>query len=91
LIPLQATCLVLAALGGLAVVQSRDPLRQVVVNGLYGLVLVALFMIFQAPDVALSMLVVGGVGYPAVILIAIVKVRSGPTERERDASDTDKP
>jgi uncharacterized MnhB-related membrane protein len=88
-IPLQATCLVLAALAGLAVVQSRDPLRQVVVNGLYGLILVALFVIFQAPDVALSMLVVGGIGYPAVILIAIVKLRGGRSERDGDASDTD--
>ena len=79
---LQATCLVLVALGGLAVVEARDPLRQVVVTGLYGLLLTVLFLIFQAPDVALSMLVVGGIGYPVVILIAIVRLRSGARKRE---------
>ena len=81
---LQATCLVLVALGGLAVVEARDPLRQVVVTGLYGLLLTVLFLIFQAPDVALSMLVVGGIGYPVVILIAIVRLRSGSGEEKRD-------
>jgi uncharacterized MnhB-related membrane protein len=53
----------------------RDTLRQIVVNGLYGLVLAVVFLVFQAPDVALSMLVVGAVGYPLVVLIAIAKSR----------------
>jgi uncharacterized MnhB-related membrane protein len=53
----------------------RDPLRQIVVISLYGLVLVVLFVIFQAPDVALSMLVVSTVGYPLVVLVAIARSR----------------
>lgn len=89
MIPLQVTVMVLVALGALAVVASRDPLRQVMVNGLFGLLLVVLFMVFQAPDVALSMLVVGGIGYPVVLLVAIVKVRSPPTDAERSGEKAD--
>ena len=74
MIPLQAVVLLLCALGGLAVVTSRDPLRQTIVAGLYGLTLIVLFVVFQAPDVALSELVVGAVGYPLVILAALAKV-----------------
>jgi uncharacterized MnhB-related membrane protein len=85
-IPLQVVVLALVALLGLAVVLQRDPLRQVIVNGLYGLLLVVLFMVFQAPDVALSMLVVGSIAYPFVVLIAIARVR-GKTEERRERSD----
>ena len=76
LVPLQAVALALVALGAPAVVLSRDPLKMIVVNGLYGLTLVLLFVIYGAPDVALSMLVVGTVAYPLVVLVAIARVRS---------------
>jgi len=75
MIPLQVTILLLVAAGGLVVVLARDPLRQVIVNGLYGLLLATLFLVFQAPDVSLSMLVVGSVAYPLVVLTAIARVR----------------
>lgn len=76
LVPLQSVALALVALGAPAVVLSRDPLKMIVVNGLYGLTLVLLFVIYGAPDVALSMLVVGTVAYPLVVLVAIARVRS---------------
>lgn len=76
LVPLQAVALALVALGAPAVVLSRDPLKMIVVNGFYGLALVLLFVIFGAPDVGLSMLVVGTVAYPLVVLVAIARVRS---------------
>jgi energy-converting hydrogenase B subunit D len=76
LVPLQAVALALVAVGAPAVVLSRDPLKMIVVNGLYGLTLVLLFVIYGAPDVALSMLVVGTVAYPLVVLVAIARVRS---------------
>ena len=76
IVPLQATALALVALAATAVVLVRDPLRQILVNGVYGLVLTVLFVIFQAPDVALSMLVVGAVAYPLVVLVAVARVRS---------------
>ena len=76
MIPLQLAILLFVALAGTAVVLARDPLRQAIVNGVYGLVLTILFVIFQAPDVALSMLVVGSIAYPLVLLAAIKKVRA---------------
>ena len=75
MIPLQVVILVLVAVIALAVVLDRDPLRQTLVNGLYALLLVVLFMVFQAPDVALSMLAVGSIAYPLVLLLAIARVR----------------
>jgi len=82
LVPLQAVALALVALGAPAVVLSRDPLKMIVVNGLYGLTLVLMFVIFGAPDVALSMLVVGTVAYPLVVLVAIARVRARSGEEE---------
>jgi energy-converting hydrogenase B subunit D len=75
-IPLQVSAIVLAGLGGLAVVTTRDPLRQTLVAGLYGLALVVLFVIFQAPDVALSELVVSSIAFPFILLAALAKLRS---------------
>jgi uncharacterized MnhB-related membrane protein len=73
--PLQYTILLLVAAAATAVVLMRDVQRQIVVNGFYGLLLVILFTVFAAPDVALSMLVVSTVGYPLVVLIAIARSR----------------
>jgi uncharacterized MnhB-related membrane protein len=75
LVPLQATVFALVALGAPAVALVRDPLRQIVVSGLYGFALVATFVVMQAPDVALSMLVVSTVAYPLVVLVAIFRIR----------------
>lgn len=77
LVPLQVTVFMLVALGATTVVLTRDPLRMVVVNGFYGLVLVLLFVVYGAPDVALSMLAVSTVAYPLVVLIAITRSQRG--------------
>jgi len=82
LVPLQYGLFGLVALGAPAVVLSRDPLRMAVVNGLYGLVLVLLFVLLGAPDVALSMLVVTTVAYPVVLLVAIARSRSSKEEMD---------
>ena len=73
---LQALVITLVALGGAAVVLTRDPLRQVLLSSFYGLALVVLFLVYQAPDVALSGLVVGSIGLPLMVLLALAKVRS---------------
>ena len=75
MIPLQAVIIGLVALGGLAVVAARDPVRQALVTGLYGLTLVVLFVVLQAPDVALSQLVVSAVAFPFILLTALAKMR----------------
>ncbi|TMK27296.1 MAG: DUF4040 domain-containing protein [Actinobacteria bacterium] len=67
--------LLLLAVGGLGVVLTRDPLRQAIVVGLYGLLLALLFFVLQAPDVALSQIVVSTVAIPVMILLALAKVR----------------
>jgi len=72
---LQVAALVLPALGAPALVLTRDPLKMVLVNGVYGWTLALLFVVFQAPDVALSMLVVSSVAYPLVLLVAVARVR----------------
>jgi energy-converting hydrogenase B subunit D len=74
-IPLQALLLLLMGFVGTTVVLARDPLRQAIVNSVYGLIGVLLFVVFQAPDVALSELVVGTVAMPLVLLVAILKAR----------------
>jgi len=70
----QVVSLLLVALGAWAVVIARDPLRQAIVVSLYGLILGVLFFAFQAPDVALSNIVVGSVATPTIILLALAKI-----------------
>ncbi|HET7568710.1 MAG TPA: DUF4040 domain-containing protein [Gaiellaceae bacterium] len=92
LVPLQATVLGLVALGAPLVVLTRDPLRQSLVNGVYGLSLVLLFVVLAAPDVALSMLVVSAVAYPLVILAAVARVRAGrPGKDDATVDSSDEP
>lgn len=77
LVPLQAVAFGLVALGAPAVVFTRDLVRLAVVNGFYGMVLALLFVIYGAPDVALSMIVVSGVAYPLVLLVAASRIQRG--------------
>jgi uncharacterized MnhB-related membrane protein len=79
---LQVAALLLVALGGTAVVLTPEPLRQALVLGIYGFALTAMFFSFQAPDVALSEIVVSSVGLPVIILAALRKLR----EQERTGS-----
>ena len=74
---LEATMLVLVGMGGTAVVAVRDPLRQAMVASLFGILLAILFFVLQAPDVALSEIVVGAVALPLMILLSLAKIRGG--------------
>ena len=82
MIPLQIVTMALVALGGLAVVLARDVVRQVLRNSFYGLLVVVLFLVFQAPDVALSALAVGSGAAPLVIVTAIAKVKGQERRRK---------
>jgi energy-converting hydrogenase B subunit D len=75
MVPLQAAVMILVALGALATVLCRDLIRLALMSSLYGLTLVVLFLVYQAPDVALSALVVSSAAFPAVILVAVVAYR----------------
>jgi energy-converting hydrogenase B subunit D len=52
--PVQAVVLVLVGLAGTFVALARDPLRQAILAGIFGLLLALLFFALQAPDVALA-------------------------------------
>ncbi len=76
---LQALVLVLVAAGGTAVVLERDPLHQSMVAGGFGILLAVLFLVFNAPDVALSEIVVGAVVLPSLVLVALSRTGKGKT------------
>jgi uncharacterized MnhB-related membrane protein len=82
---LQIVALGLVAVGGTAVVLVPDPLRQALVLSIYGLTLTLLFFVFQAPDVALSEIVVSGLGLPVIILAALRKIREHERRADREA------
>jgi uncharacterized MnhB-related membrane protein len=83
---LQAAALTVVAVGGLAVVCAVEPLRQTILLGVYGLGLTMLFFVFQAPDVALSEIVVSTVGLPLMVLLTLRKLREQRREREREGA-----
>lgn len=72
---LRLLALVLVAVAALGVVRTRDTLAQTISISFYGVVLGLLFFLYQAPDVALSQLVVGAVALPLVILLSLARVR----------------
>lgn len=65
--------LFLIAVVGTAVVFIRDTSRQVLVLSFYGFILAVLFILFQAPDVAMAQGIISGVILPLLILLAIAK------------------
>jgi uncharacterized MnhB-related membrane protein len=76
MVPLQIATILFVGAGAAAVSCVRDLVRQALAFSLYGFGLVLLFVVFQAPDVALSALVVSGVAYPFVLVGAIARVRA---------------
>jgi energy-converting hydrogenase B subunit D len=84
---LQIIALVLVALGGTAVVLTPEPLRQTMVLGIYGIALTLVFFVFQAPDVALSEIVVTGIGLPLIVLAALRKIRQHEERNQATGHD----
>jgi energy-converting hydrogenase B subunit D len=80
---LQTGVFLLVAIAGAGVVLTRDPLRQSIAVSFYGLTLALMFFLHQAPDVALSQIVVGAVALPLMIVLALAKVRQQEEERDR--------
>lgn len=75
MIPLPALGYLLVAAFGAAVVLTRDPRRQALIQGVFGMSLTLLFVMLQAPDVALSEVTVGAAAVPLMILVALSNVR----------------
>jgi uncharacterized MnhB-related membrane protein len=76
------TLLVLLLAASAGVVFAAEPRRQVLALSVNGFVLTALFMALQAPDVAYSEIVVGGVALPVVFLAALAALRTEQKQPE---------
>jgi uncharacterized MnhB-related membrane protein len=74
-VALQILILVLVGLAALAVVLTRDPVAQAIVLSVYGIVPTIMFLVFQAPDVALAEVTAGAVALPLMILLALARIR----------------
>ena len=85
---LRAGVLVLIAGAGTGVVLTRDPFTQTIGVSFYGVLLAVLFVLLQAPDVALSQVVVGAVALPLMVMLALASLRRDDLRRrargERD-------
>lgn len=79
---LQMGVLLLIAAAGTAMALAYEPKRQVMVSGVLGGLLTIFFLVYQAPDVALSQLVVGAVAYPLMVLLVLARAHGVP-ERSR--------
>jgi energy-converting hydrogenase B subunit D len=84
MIILEGGVFVLVAAAGTAVALTRDPLNQAIMASFYGLGLGIMFLVYQAPDVALSQITVGAVALPLMILLALAKVRALEGGRKED-------
>ena len=78
MIILEAVCYLLVAAGGSAVVLTREPRRQALMQSIFGMCLTILFLVLQAPDVALSEAAVGAAALPLMILVTLANVRMAP-------------
>ena len=76
--------LVAWAVVGTAVVLVRETVRQAVLVGVMGLLSSLAFFSLQAPDVALSMIVVGAVALPVMILLTAARVREQQRRIDED-------
>jgi energy-converting hydrogenase B subunit D len=71
---LLVVALLMVAGVGTAVVLTHDPARQAITLSAFGLALTLFFLVYQAPDVALSQLAVGTVVVPLMIALTVAKM-----------------
>ena len=66
-----ALVLTLVGLSGAAVVFTAQPARQAVTLSAFGLILSVLFLLLQAPDVALAQVGVGAAVVPLMVMLSL--------------------
>lgn len=76
-----AVALTVVALGGTAVVVADAPEHQAVSLSVFGMTLVVMFVVLQAPDVALSELGVGTAIVPLMVMLTIRTMRKDRAQR----------
>lgn len=84
---LVAVLLIATAATGTAVALTREPTRQALVLSAYGLLLGALMVAFQAPDVALAQIGVGTAIVPLLVVLTVAKVTRVLSERADGPED----
>jgi uncharacterized MnhB-related membrane protein len=80
---LVAVALTVVALAATAVVFADPPERQAVTLSVFGTTLVVLFVVLQAPDVALSELGIGTAVVPLMVMLTIRTMRKDRVERDQ--------
>lgn len=78
--------LLLIAASGFMVVRTRNVTAQTLSLSFYGLLLALMFFLFQAPDVALSQIVVGAVALPLIIMLAIARMQHKEKSKSQEKS-----
>jgi energy-converting hydrogenase B subunit D len=78
-----ALLLTLVGATGTLTVAIREPVRQTIAAGILSLLLALLFFALQAPDVALSEIVIGSIAIPVMLLLAIAKIREQEQGQEQ--------
>jgi energy-converting hydrogenase B subunit D len=73
----QVVTLLLVGVTGTLVVTTRDTVHQVLMFGLFGLLLALAFLLLQAPDAALAQVVVSGLVVPLLVVVVLAELR-GP-------------
>lgn len=92
---LQISALIVVGLSGTAIALTPSPLRQTLLMAIFGFALTALFFAYQAPDAALSELVVSGIAMPMIILAALRRLAdkhpsgAAPDSAKPDAGGTE--
>lgn len=84
---LVALALTMVALAGTAVVVAEVPSRQAVSLSVFGITLVVLFVVLQAPDVALSELGIGGAIVPLMVMLAVRTMRKDRAQQEAEGDE----
>lgn len=70
--------LTLVGLAGTAVVFTDRPQRQALMVSAFGLTMALMFMVLEAPDVALSQIGVGAAIVPLMVMLAVRKTERRP-------------
>ncbi len=80
---MQMAIMLFVAVAATAVVLTRDPACQTVGLSFFGILLALMFFIFQAPDVALSQIVIGAVALPLMFMLSLAKIRRVEEQEEQ--------
>ncbi|BBZ14541.1 Na(+)/H(+) antiporter subunit B [Mycobacterium branderi] len=75
----------LTGVTGTVVALTGRPEQQAIPLSVFGLALTMLFVVLQAPDVALSQLVIGGVVVPLMVMLTLRALRRHSAEAEEDS------